>query len=121
MTPTEAVIRAAAKHGLTLTDAAARDIADAALGAYDNTVTTTDRFAAEVWADVPEDGKEAMREALVRHALEEAAKHGAIPIELPRMEVRTIPPVDFHSGGDGVEVRATMRVRYARTEAATTA
>jgi hypothetical protein len=121
MTPTEAVVRAAARHSLTLTDAAARDIADAALGAYDDTVTAAHTVATEIWTSLSDDSQACTRRLVVRRVTTEAAERGALPIELPRVEVRTIPPADFHTGGDGVEVRATMRVRYAREEAATTA
>lgn len=114
--PAEVATQMAARHGVYLNSEVARAVAAAVLDAHDNIVTAAQAVMAEVWADFPEEGKEDIKQDLVRRILVDAVEHGAIPVELPRVEINAMPGAGFPFG-NRVEVRASMRVRYVAREA----
>jgi hypothetical protein len=113
MPATSAVARAAARHGLTLTDQAAQDIADAALAAYDEEVSVRQVIWREAWET--NDLRESARRNMLLELLTEAANRGMVPVDLPSETVK--PAGDDSLDVDRFEVELLMRVRRTSADA----
>lgn len=113
MQATAAVIQAAARHDLILTEQAAQDIADAALSAYDQEVSVKQVVWREAWE--ADDLRETARRNMLLELLTEAANRGMVPVDLPSETVK--PASGATLDNDRFEVELLMRVRQTSADA----
>lgn len=115
MDPIDAVRRAAARHAVPLTHEAARDIADAVLSAYAQTVTVRHTFNAAMWNS---EAREHLEQGMRRELLFAVADAGMVPTDLPIKTTTRLDNSEFAMRGD-VEISMTVHVRKPQTVAAT--